>query len=42
MAQKCIILNGEGRYFPQTLHFMMSILKITGCSIRGSTNVSYV
>lgn len=42
MAQKCVILNGEGRYFPQTLHFVMLILKTTGCSIRGSTNVSYV
>ena len=42
MAQKCIIRNGEGRYFPQTLHFVMLILKTTGCSIRGSTNVSYV
>lgn len=37
-----MILNGEGRYFPQTLHFMMLILKTTGCSIRGLTNVSYV
>ena len=28
IAQKCIIRNGEGRYFPQTLHFMMLILKL--------------